>query len=134
MYSLIEITMERFHRPCSVKIVAFVRKTSRVDVRIFIEIDRMVEFEDGDIVVESASIKLGMYVNANDISFDIWIKFYVVIDVPFAQSSSQVTSGVSFHAMCSSNDVSRRDQSSTAYVNALGRILFQYGYLPRIFT
>lgn len=33
-----------FHKPCSVKVVAFVRKTGRGDVWILIEIDWMVEF------------------------------------------------------------------------------------------
>lgn len=101
-------------------------------MRIFFEIDFVIELQNGDVVIKGTGVEFWMHVNTDDITFDVWEEFNVMIDVPFAEACTQVTACVSLDTMGSCHYVSRRDESTTANVDTLRWVLFQNGHLPWI--
>jgi len=75
-----------------------------------------------------------MHEYTDNVTLYIGIKLDVVVHVPFTQSCAEVTTGMGLHAMSGSDDMTRRDQSTSANVDAFGRILLQNSYLPWILS
>lgn len=53
-------------------------------MRVFSEIDVVVQFENGDVVCEGTGIEFRMHENADDVAFDVRVEFDVVVHIPFA--------------------------------------------------
>lgn len=70
--------------PCAGEVVVFVWQTGCSDMRIFIKINIMIELHNSNVIIQSASIKFRMNMYSDNISFNIWIKFNVMIDIPLA--------------------------------------------------
>lgn len=60
------------------------------DVWVLGEVNGMIQLEDGQIIVQSAGIILGMDVHRDNITFDVREEFHIVVDVPFAQTHTQI--------------------------------------------
>lgn len=91
-----------------------------------------IELQNGNIVVQSTSIVLGVDVHGHDVTLDVWIELNVVVDIPFAETDTQVEATVLLDAMGSGDHVLRVDQSATTSVHRLLGVLLQNGRLPRI--
>lgn len=105
-------------------------------MRILIEVNIVIQFQDCNIVVERSSVEFGMDEDANDVTFDIREKLDVVVNVPFSESSTKITTCMGLDTVSSGNDVPGRDEGATADVNAflVLRILLENGDLPGILT
>lgn len=103
-------------------------------MRVRNEVDGFVHPQDGDVVLKGSGVELRMDLEESHVSFDVRVELDVVVDVPFAQTDSQVVRAVGLDAMSCRDDVLAVDQRASADVNRFLRVLFQNGHLPRIFT
>lgn len=70
-------------------------QTGRADVWVVLEINWNAQFQDGQVIVKCAGIILWMNVDRYNIAFNVWEEFNVMIDIPFAETNTQVISGIS---------------------------------------
>lgn len=118
--------------PGASEVVVSVRKTGRTDVWVLLEVYIVVELQYCDIIVQGTSVEFGVDDHVHYVAFDVRVEFDVVVDVPLAETSSEVSSSVSLDAVSRGEDVTRTDKGSTANVDALARVLLQDGHLPRV--
>lgn len=60
------------------------------DVRILVEVYSLVQPKNGQIIEQCSRVKFWMYEKVYDVSFDVRVKFDIVINVPFAESYSEI--------------------------------------------
>lgn len=111
-----------------------IRQARRTDVRAVDEVDRAVQLQDGQVVVQCSRVIFRMHVDGLNVSFDVREEFNVVIYVPFSQANAQIISRVGLDTMRGGDDVEGIDQCTAAHVNRLLWILLQNGHLPWIFA
>lgn len=51
---------------------------------VFRPIDRFVETQDGDVVIEGTGVEFRVNINGNHVAFYVRVEFHVVVDIPFA--------------------------------------------------
>ena len=59
-------------------------------MRIPLEIDKAVQLEDGNVVVEVAGRVLGMELDGEDVELNVGVELGVVVDVPLAHPDAQL--------------------------------------------
>lgn len=75
------------------------------------KIDSSFKFDDSDIVVQIARIIFRMDQDGDDVFFNVGVKFGFAIDIPFAQSDTEITGIVSVYSNQTENISKQRNQS-----------------------
>jgi len=65
-------------------------QTGGTNVWILSEINWMIQLQDGQIIVQSASIVFRMNVHGNNITFNVREELHIMVDIPFAQAHTQI--------------------------------------------
>lgn len=65
-------------------------QTGGANVRVLGEIDRVVQLQNSQVIIERASIVLGMNVHGDNIAFNIGEEFDIMIHIPLAQAHAQI--------------------------------------------
>lgn len=122
--------------PLSIKIVKFIRQTSRGNVRMLLEVDVKIQSQDGDVIVQSAGIKFGVHNDVVDVALNVREELDVMIDVPFAESGAKVPVIVGPDAVSRGQNVTRRYEGAAADVDTLllAGLFLQNGHLPGVFS
>ena len=59
-------------------------------MRVPLEVEEAVEFDDGNVVVEIAGIEVRMDGDGQDVQLDVGVELTVIVHVPFSQSDLAV--------------------------------------------
>jgi len=74
----------------SSEIGILVGQTGGTDVGILGEVHGLIQFQDGQIIVQSAGIVLGVDVHRDHIAFNVGEEFHIMVHIPFAQTHAQI--------------------------------------------
>ena len=61
-------------------------------MRVPLEVEEAVEFDDGNVVVQIAGVEVGMDGDGQDVQLNVGVELTVIVHVPFSQSDLMVES------------------------------------------
>ena len=61
-------------------------------MRVPLEVEEAVEFDDGNVVVQIAGVEVRMDGDGQDVQLDVGVELTVIVHVPFSQSDLMVES------------------------------------------
>jgi hypothetical protein len=106
-------------------------ETDGTDVWVLLEVDCLVESENGNIVDEISSVVFRVDQDGDNLSLNVWVKLRLVIHVPFSKTNTEVLGREALDAMGCGEDVVRIDEAASAYVSVVS---LQNGNLPWVFS
>ena len=59
-------------------------QTDRRNVRVSCKVNKTIQLDDSNIIVQIARVKLRMYVDAQRFKLNIWVKLAVIVYIPLA--------------------------------------------------
>ena len=59
-------------------------------MRVPLEVEEAVEFDDGNVVVEIARVEVGVDGDGQDVQLNVGVELTVIVHVPFSQSDLAV--------------------------------------------
>lgn len=68
----------------------FVRQTGWRNVRSVGKVCGAIHLQNGQIVVQRSGVVLGVDLYGDDVPFDVWVEFNVVVYVPFAKAHTEI--------------------------------------------
>ena len=61
-------------------------------MRVPLEVEESVEFDDGNVVVQIAGVEVGVDGDGQDVQLNVGVELTVIVHVPFSQSDLMVES------------------------------------------
>ena len=61
-------------------------------MRVPLEVEEAVEFDDGNVVVQIAGVEVGVDGDGQDVQLNVGVELTVIVHVPFSQSDLMVES------------------------------------------
>ena len=103
-------------------------------MRIPLKINKAINFNDSNIIIKIARVKLRMNVNAETIHLNIWVELAVIVNIPLSQPDPQLFWSVLLDTMRCCQDMGGIYQGSSTNINIVILLFLQYGHLPGIFS